>query len=180
MATLIMNPPAHRLAGSEACPRPSVSTRREDVMKALAPIGRLLFSAIFIFSGVNHFIHVNQMVGYVQSVGIPAPRLAILGSGALIVVCGLCVLLGVFTRLCAALLAVFLVATAFTIHRFWGLADPQAAMEQMSQFMKNIAMTGGALILTYFGPGPFSLRARKGVEAPPPGVAFPLRQRPQQ
>ena len=149
-------------------------------MKALAPIGRLLFSAIFIFSGVNHFAHVNQMVGYVQSAGLPAPRLAILGSGALILVCGLCVLLGIFTRVCSALLALFLVATALTIHRFWGLADPQMAMEQMSQFMKNIAMTGGALILAYFGPGPFSLRVRKGAEAPRPGVTFPLRQRPQQ
>lgn len=149
-------------------------------MKALAPIGRLLFSVIFIFSGLNHFAHVDQMVGYVESAGLPMPRLAILGSGALILVCGICVLLGVFTRVCAALLALFLVAAAFTMHRFWGLADPQMAMEQMSQFMKNIAMTGGALILAYFGPGPFSLRVKKGVEAPRPNVAFPLRQRPQQ
>ncbi len=149
-------------------------------MKALAPIGRLLFSAIFIFSGVNHFIHVNQMVGAVQSAGIPAPRLAILGSGAIILVGGICVLLGIFARLSAVLLALFLLATAFTIHRFWGIADPQMAQDQMGHFMKNIAMAGGALILAYFGPGPFSLRARKGVEAPRPGFAYPLRQRPQE
>jgi putative oxidoreductase len=148
-------------------------------MKALAPIGRLLFSAIFIFSGVNHLINVNQMVGAVQSTGLPAPRLAILGSGVVILVAGFCVLLGIFARLAAAILALFLVAAACTMHRFWGLADPQVAMQQMAHFMKNISMAGGALILTYFGPGPFSLRVKKGAEAPRSGFAVPLHQRPQ-
>jgi putative oxidoreductase len=148
-------------------------------MKALAPIGRLLFSAIFIFSGVNHLTHVNQMVGYAQSAGLPAPRLAIVGSGVMILIAGIFVLLGIFARLGAALLALFLVATAFTMHRFWGLADPQMAMQQQAHFMMNIALTGGALILAYFGPGPFSLRVRKGTEAPRPGFAFPLRHRTQ-
>jgi putative oxidoreductase len=148
-------------------------------MKALAPIGRLLFSAIFIFSGVNHLTHLNQMVAYAQSAGLPAPRLAILGASVMIIFGGICVLLGILTRLGAALLALFLFATAFTMHRFWGLADPQMAMQQQAHFMKNIAMAGGALILVYFGPGPFSLRVRKGVEAPRPGFAFPLRHRTQ-
>lgn len=149
-------------------------------MNALAPIGRLLFSAIFISSGVNHFLQVNQMVPYVQSVGLPAPRLAVLGSGALLLVCGLCVLLGVVTRLSAALIALFLVVSAVTMHRFWGLADPLASQMQLVHFLKNLSMAGGALLITYFGPGPFSLRARKGAEAPRPGYAFRFRHRTQE
>jgi putative oxidoreductase len=148
-------------------------------MNALAPIGRLLFSVIFIFSGVNHFIHVNDMVGSVQSAGLPAPRLAILGTGALLVVCGMGVLLGVATRLCAALLALFLVTAALTMHRFWGLADPQAAQAQLGHFMANLSMAGGALLITYFGPGPYSLQVPKGAAVPPPAYVFRFRRRAQ-
>lgn len=149
-------------------------------MNALAPIGRLLFSAIFIFSGVNHFAHVNQMAGLVQNAGIPQPRLAILFSGALIFVCGIGILLGAMTRLSAALIALFLVATAFTIHRFWGLADAQASQMQLAHFMKNISMVGGALLLSYFGPGPISIHSLRGAEATRPGYAFRFRQRTQE
>lgn len=149
-------------------------------MNVLAPIGRVLFSAIFISSGINHFTHVNEMVGQVQSMGIPQPRLAILFSGALIFVCGIGILLGAFARLSAALIALFLVVTAFTMHRFWGLADAQASQMQLAHFMKNIAMAGGAVLITYFGPGPYSLRERRGVEAGRPGYAFRFRQRPQE
>jgi putative oxidoreductase len=149
-------------------------------MNALAPIGRLLFSAIFIFSGVNHFIQVNSMTQHAQSAGLPAARLAILGTGALLLVCGICVLLGIVTRLSAALIALFLVAAGLTMHRFWGLGDPQAAQAQLAHFMKNIALAGGALLITYFGPGPYSLQARKGAEAPRPGYAFRFRHRAQE
>ncbi|MBN1210192.1 MAG: DoxX family protein [Myxococcaceae bacterium] len=149
-------------------------------MHALAPIGRLLFAAIFISSGVNHFLQVNSMTAYASSAGLPAPRFAILASGVIILLGGLCVLLGVFARLGAALLALFLLATAFTMHRFWGLADPQLAQDQLAHFMKNLSMAGGALIITYFGPGPFSLRVHKGAEAPRTRPVVPFRPRPQQ
>lgn len=149
-------------------------------MNALAPIGRLLFSAIFISSGVNHFTHVNQMVAHVQSMGIPQPRLAILFSGALIFVCGIGILLGAMTRLSAALIALFLVVAAFTMHRFWGLADPQASQMQFIHFMKNLSMAGGALLISYFGPGPVSIRSLRRAEAGRPGYAFRFRQRTQE
>lgn len=149
-------------------------------MNALAPIGRLFFSAIFIISGVNHFVQINEMTAHAQNLGLPFPRLAILGSGALLVVCGGGVLLGVLARLSAALIALFLVTAALVVHRFWAFEDPQMAQTQFVQFLKNLSMAGGALILTYFGPGPFSLRERRAAEGPRPGYVFRFRQRPQE
>ncbi|WP_257451201.1 DoxX family protein [Archangium lipolyticum] len=149
-------------------------------MDALAPIGRLLFSAIFIFSGFNHFTNAETMIGYARSAGLPLPALAIYGSGVVLVVGGVCILLGVFARIAAAAIAAFLVLAALTMHRFWGLPPEQAAM-QMIHFWKNISMAGGALLLAYFGPGPYSVRARsrileeRRVNRPPGG----LRPQPQ-
>jgi putative oxidoreductase len=128
-------------------------------MDVLAPIGRLLFSALFIFSGINHFSNAEAMIGYARGAGLPFPALAIYGSGVVLLVGGVCVLLGVFARIAAVALAAFLVAAALTVHAFWGL-PPEQAQQQMIHFWKNLSMAGGALLLAYFGPGPYSVRAR--------------------
>ncbi len=143
-------------------------------MGALALLGRLLFSTIFIFSGINHLANGEAMMGYVRSAGLPFPALAIYGSGVVLLVGGVCILLGVFARVAAVALAAFLVAAALTVHRFWGLPPAQAA-QQMIHFWKNLSMAGGALLLVYFGPGPFSVRARSTVRErrahrPPPAL----------
>ncbi|QRK10284.1 DoxX family protein [Archangium violaceum] len=149
-------------------------------MDALAPLGRLLFSAIFIFSGFNHFANGEAMMGYARSAGLPFPALAIYGSGVVLLVGGVCILLGVFARIAAVAIAVFLVAAALTMHRFWGLPPQEAAM-QMTHFWKNISMAGGALLLVHFGPGPYSIRARSRVLLERQARRLPpaLRPRPQ-
>jgi putative oxidoreductase len=151
-------------------------------MDALAPLGRLLFSAIFISSGINHLANGQAMTGYAQSAGLPFPALAIYVSGLVLLVGGVCILLGVFARLASVAIAAFLVVAAFTVHHFWGLPPEQAQM-QMVHFWKNLSMAGGALLLAYFGPGPYSVRARSRVlqerrDRRPPSTP-PLRPRPQ-
>ncbi|MCP3139947.1 DoxX family protein [Pyxidicoccus xibeiensis] len=145
-------------------------------MGVLAPLGRLLFSAIFITSGLNHFFQLQALTAYAQASGVPEPRLAVLLSGVALVGGGLCVLLGVFARLGAAAIAVFLLAAAFMVHRFWLIPDAVAAQEQLIHFMKNLSMAGGALLIVYFGSGPFSLRGRKREEGLGGGrLGVPLR-----
>ncbi|AKF84106.1 DoxX family protein [Myxococcus sp. MISCRS1] len=127
-------------------------------MGVLVPLARLLFSAIFITSGLNHFIQLDALTTVAQNAGVPEPRWAVLVSGAALVLGGLSVLLGVLARLGAAAIAIFLVTAAFMVHRFWLVADPVQAQDQLIHFMKNLSMAGGALFIVYFGSGPFSLR----------------------
>jgi putative oxidoreductase len=47
------------------------------------------------------------------------------------------------------------------MHNFWAVTDPMMRQMQMAMFMKNIAMLGGALLITQFGAGPWSLDNRK-------------------
>ncbi len=44
------------------------------------------------------------------------------------------------------------------MHRFWSLADPQAAMLERAMFTKNLAILGGALLIARLGSGPLSLK----------------------
>jgi putative oxidoreductase len=73
---------------------------------------------------------------------------------------GLSVLLGYKAKAGALLLVVFLVPVTLWMHRFWDVADAQMAQAQMINFMKNVAMTGAALYIAYFGAGPLSVDAR--------------------
>ncbi|HXH19695.1 MAG TPA: DoxX family protein [Chitinophagales bacterium] len=46
------------------------------------------------------------------------------------------------------------------MHNYWAVTDPAMAQIQQAMFMKNISMLGSALLIAYFGSGPFSLDER--------------------
>lgn len=125
-------------------------------------IGRVLFSFFFIYSGFNHLTKLSMMSGYAAASGVPAPTVAVLVSGLMLLAGGLSVLLGLKPKLGAILLFVFLVPTAFMVHKFWGIADPMLAANQAAHFWKNITLAGAALIIygladLYPARWPFSL-----------------------
>jgi putative oxidoreductase len=128
-------------------------------MKYLPLIGRIFFAAIFLKSGLGHFS--QGTIGYAASAGVPLANIAVPFSGLLAIVGALSILFGFKTRVGAWLLVIFLVPVTLTMHKFWGLPDPMQAQMQQVNFMKNLALTGGALFLAYFGGGPLSLDEKK-------------------
>lgn len=118
-------------------------------MEILLLIGRILFGVFFIMSGINHFTNLGMMTGYSKSKGIPAARVAVAGTGVLLVLGGLSVLLGLLPVLGLTLLIVFLVPTSVLMHDFWKVQDPQQRASEQINFMKNLALTGAVLILMY-------------------------------
>lgn len=125
---------------------------------AVVLAGRLFFSLIFLLSGPNHFS--KQTIAFAASQGVPLASLAVPLSGAIAVVGALSILLGYRTKIGAWLIVLFLVPVTFSMHKFWGVTDPMTAQIQMIMFMKNISILGGALLISQFGAGRFSLDAR--------------------
>jgi uncharacterized membrane protein YphA (DoxX/SURF4 family) len=99
-----------------------------------------------------------MMAGYAKAKGTPSAKLAILGTGVLLVLGGASILLGYHPTIGTGLLIVFLLGVTFKIHNFWTISDPQARMNEQVHFGKNIAMIGFLLMtLMIFRPWPFSL-----------------------
>jgi putative oxidoreductase len=69
--------------------------------------------------------------------------------------------LGYRAKLGAWLIVLFLIPVTLMLHKFWLVTDPMMAQIQMILFMKNVSMLGGALLISQFGAGPFSLDARR-------------------
>ena len=116
-------------------------------MEILMFIGRILFAAMFVLSGINHFTKAEAMTGYAQFKGVPQPKLANLASGALLLLSGLSIILGVVADLGALVATVLLVLMAVMMHDFWKQSDPQAQQTEMIGFLKNISMAGGGLFM---------------------------------
>lgn len=126
---------------------------------AVIVLGRFFFALIFVMAGANHFN--KQTIGYAASQGVPLASIVVPFSGLLAIVGGLSILLGYRARLGAWLIVVFLIPVTFLMHKFWGVTDPMTAQIQMIMFLKNVSMLGGALLISHFGAGPFSLDARR-------------------
>ena len=124
-------------------------------MRAAGPLGRALFSLIFITSVFGSFTSAG--IAGAAAHGVPLANILVPASGLLALVGGVSVLLGYRARFGAFLLLVFLVPVTLVMHRFWGLHDAQQAMLERVMFLKNVSLIGAALLLTYYGSGPVSL-----------------------
>ena len=124
-------------------------------MRAIVPLGRVLFALIFVASVVGHFS--SAQISEAAAHGVPLATLLVPLAGLIALVGGVSVMLGYRARFGALLLLVFLVPVTLVMHKFWGLADPQMAMLQKIQFMKNTSLIGACLFFMYHGSGPYSL-----------------------
>jgi putative oxidoreductase len=126
---------------------------------AVVVLGRFFYVLIFLMAGSNHFS--KQTIAYAASQGVPLASIAVPLSGVLAIAGGLSILLGYRAKLGAWLIVLFLIPVTLMLHKFWAVQDPMMAQIQMILFMKNVAMLGGALLISQFGAGPFSLDARR-------------------
>src|SRR6266487_4725008 len=127
-------------------------------MKYIVLLGRILFSAMFLKSTPGHFT--RGMIGYASAHGVPAASFLVPFAGILALLGGISILLGYKAKLGAWLIVLFLIPVTFMMHAFWKETDPMQTQMQMINFMKNLSMLGGALLITYFGAGPLSFDAR--------------------
>jgi len=114
-----------------------------------------------LMAGFNHFKNLDSVSEYAKAKGTPFPKLAVAGTGVVLLAGGLSMLLGVYTKVGIALLVIFLVAVSFQIHSYWKMDDAQMRQADMINFMKNMALVGALLMLLLLPqPWPISLRIR--------------------
>ena len=121
-------------------------------------VGRLALATVFLASVVSMLPpRFSATVEVMKSQGVPNATFALFGAIGLLVIGGVAVVLGAWTRFGAIFLLVFLAAATFYFHDFWTFADPKLRQDQTIQFMKNLAIGGGLMALIAFGGGPWSV-----------------------
>jgi putative oxidoreductase len=116
-------------------------------------VARLFIGQIFLLSGFFKITGYEGTQGYMEAMGVPGmllPLVILLEAGG-----GLAIVAGWQTRLVSIALAIFTVAAAVIFHS--NFSDQM----QMIMFMKNIAITGGLILLAVQGAGGYSLDSRR-------------------
>ena len=121
-------------------------------------LGRVLLSAIFILSGLGKLPHFHDVAGMMASKGIPVVSVALVITLFIEIGGGLLVLTGYKARYAALVIALWLIPVTLVFHHFWGIPAEQQ-QDQMINFLKNVAIMGGLLVLAYASPDKAEARA---------------------
>ncbi|TPN81914.1 DoxX family protein [Mesorhizobium sp. CU2] len=119
-------------------------------------LGRILLAVIFLLSGFGKLTAISGTAAYFGGLGLPVPTVTAVVVGLIELLGGIAVLVGFQTRIAAWILAVFTIATGLVAHTGW------ADQMQMIQFLKNLAITGGFILLASSGAGAYSIDAKRG------------------
>jgi putative oxidoreductase len=115
--------------------------------------GRILLAAIFLLSGLTKISGYTATAGYMASMGVPGILLPLVIATE--VLGAVAIIIGWNTRVAALLVAGFTVLAGIIFHN--NFADQTQAI----MFLKDIAITGGLLVVAANGAGPLSLDHRR-------------------
>jgi putative oxidoreductase len=121
------------------------------VQSAVPLAGRILLAPLFLLSGISKITAPAATVAMIASSGLPFATLGFALAVLVEVGGSIALLAGYRTRLVAAVMALFTIATAFAFHT--NFVD----QNQFIHFFKNLAIAGGLLQLVAFGSGRLSL-----------------------
>jgi putative oxidoreductase len=121
-------------------------------------IARILLMLLFLVFGWGKLTNYAGAVDSMTRAGAPLPAVAALVAIVAEVFGSLAIVLGVWTRPLALLLALFTLGTALIGHHFWTMEGPGRIANAIN-FYKNISIIGGFLLLYVTGAGRYSVDA---------------------
>ncbi len=123
---------------------------------------RLAVGLIFFTQGILKYIDPNMGVNRFTRIGFPHPAFTAHFTGTFEIVCGLLVLVGLFTRLAAVPLLI-VISTAIATTKIPELSHAnQGFWFMVSDARADFAMLMSLLFLLVAGPGDWSLDAMRG------------------
>ncbi|MBX9825079.1 MAG: DoxX family protein [Xanthobacteraceae bacterium] len=141
-------------------------------MNATYTIGRIFLSLVFIVAGIQKVMNVGGIAKMLEDNKVPIPEQIVPYLGAMPkyealgylvagveLVGGLMVLVGLWARWGALLLALFTAGTIYFVHHFWDM-DGAAYTSNMTQALKNLSIVGGLLLVVGAGSTPGAMDRR--------------------
>jgi uncharacterized membrane protein YphA (DoxX/SURF4 family) len=132
-------------------------------MNATYTVGRIFLSLLFIVAGVQKLMNVSVIAKMLEDNKVPIPEQVVPYLGAMPkyealgylvagveVIGGLMVMVGLWARWGALMLAIFTALTIVFVHHFWDM-EGAAYTSNMTQALKNLSIIGGLLLVVGTG-----------------------------
>lgn len=123
-------------------------------MKYVPLAARICLCLIFLKAGIDHLINFSGTQQTIAGAGLPLAGLLTLGTVIFLLIGSIFLLLGYKVQIAAILLIIFLIPTTLVFHN--AFVDPT----QVNDFLKNLGLIGGLLMVFYTGPGAASIDGR--------------------
>lgn len=123
-------------------------------------LARIAITVVFVYSGFGKLTDFQATVGYMDSLHTPMPQLAAAIAVVMEFFVGIALMLGLWVRPLTLLLALFSLGASVLGHPFWTMEGADRAMN-LVQFLKNLSIAGGLLLLMVTGGGRYSMDGRR-------------------
>lgn len=117
-----------------------------NLSKNLYPLGRALLGTLFLVSGIDKTLGFADVAGWMSSAGLPFATVLLAATILIEIVGGLLLILGWQAQWAALAIALFLIPVTLVFHAFWS-ADAANFQGQLTNFLKNVSILGGMLLV---------------------------------
>lgn len=123
-------------------------------------LGRLLIGLYFILPGIQKITQFDAMSQYMDKHSVPMISVLLILTIVLQIAGGLAIIVGFKGKLAAFILAGLTLVISIYMHNFWNLPEGGDVARETQNFVKNMAIMAGLLILAARGTGQFSIDKR--------------------
>lgn len=124
-------------------------------------IARFALAVLFLWGGVMKLLGYSGFVGYLHTAGVPFAQIAAPVATAIEALGGLMLVVGLWIRPLALVMAAYTILSAMLGHDFWNVTDPAIQHDMVIHFWKNVSIAGGFLLLFVTGAGGVSIDAAR-------------------
>lgn len=121
--------------------------------------GRFLLGLYFILPGVSKITNYSGTVEYMSAHNVPMISALLPLTIAMQLALGLALIIGFKGKIAAFLLAGLTLAISIYMHNFWAMEEGAARAHEMQNFIKNMAIMSGLLVISSVGTGKFSMKS---------------------
>jgi putative oxidoreductase len=127
----------------------------------MALLGRVLLGLYFLVPGISKITGFDAMLAYMTVHGVPFAAPLLVLTAALQIGGGLALIAGWQTRAVAFMFAGMTLVISFFMHDFWNVYDGGNQAHELQNFIKNLGIFAGLLLLAAHGAPRASLDARR-------------------
>ena len=114
-------------------------------------VGRLMIAFLFIMAGTNKIMNSEDTMAMMDGAGLPVTTFLLVVTIIIELLGGVLIAVGWYARFSATVIFLFLIPVTLVFH------NPVTDPAEMTAFMKNLAIMGGLLYVTTYGPGNYSI-----------------------
>jgi len=119
--------------------------------------GRILMGAYFILPGIQKITDFDMMSSYMEEHSVPMISVLLPLTILLQISAGAAIIAGYKGKIAAFILAGLTLVISIYMHDFWDMAEGIEQTHELQNFVKNMAIMSGLLIVAAVGTGKFSL-----------------------